>query len=501
MTLNRAANDTQHKAVLPLSLVRADLIKAGVYIDGAWEAEGLGTFDVLDPASGGKIAEVADAGKETAKRAVDAAERAAAAWARTTAAERAVKLRRWNDLVIENREDLARIISSEQGKPLGESRAEVDYGSGYIGWFGEEARRSYGDQIPAPVNGRELIVIKEPVGITAIITPWNFPLAMIARKFAPALAAGCTVVAKPASETPLTALALVALAEEAGIPPGVINIITSRSSGDIADQWMSDPRVRKVSFTGSTRVGRILARQGAETLKRLSLELGGDAPFIVFEDADIAKAVAALRQAKFRNAGQACVAANRVYVHSSIYDAFSDAVCAMTSSLSVGSAAGEASDIGPLIHARALSSVLDLIEDAQQAGARLLVGGGPHALGGNFMQPTVLADVSPTMRISCEEIFGPVVALIPFSSEEEVLALANASIYGLAAYVVTNDHRRMWRIARGLESGIVGINEGGISTEVAPFGGVKQSGYGREGSRYGLADYQNIKYICLGGLE
>jgi succinate-semialdehyde dehydrogenase/glutarate-semialdehyde dehydrogenase len=484
----------------PLGIERSDLVRDRAYIDGEWIAAPQ-SFPVADPATGATIRNVADCGAVEAAHAVDAAERAFGPWKSLLAKERARRLRNWFDLCVRHGEDLAKLMSWEQGKPLAEARAEIAYGSGYIEWFSEEAKRAYGDIIPTPVHGRELFALKEPVGIAAIITPWNFPNAMIARKFGPALAAGCTVVAKPAAETPLSALALAVLAQEAGIPKGVLNLVTTSRAADISAVWLADPRVRKLSFTGSTAVGKLLARQSADTLKRLSLELGGDAPLIVFDDADIETALSGLMKAKFRNAGQTCVAANRIYIQANIHDTFVEKLIQAVGKLTIGAASDGPADIGPLIHEEAARGVAALVDDAVSHGARVLIGGKRHARGGAFYEPTVLTGVSPAMKISCKEVFGPVVPVVRFNSEEELVALANGTPYGLAAYVFTSDPKRMWRMARALESGIVGINEGVISTEVAPFGGVKESGYGREGSKYGLADYMNVKYVCLGGLS
>ncbi len=483
----------------PLHIERTDLIRDRAYLGGEWvTAEN--TFPVSNPADGTVIREVADCGPAEAKRAVDAAAAAFGPWKSLLAKDRARLLRNWFDLCVRHSEDLAKLMSWEQGKPLAEARAEIAYGAGYIEWFSEEAKRAYGDVIPTPMQGRRLFALKEPIGVAAIITPWNFPNAMIARKFGPALAAGCTVVAKPAAETPLSALALAVLAEEAGIPKGVLNLVTTRRASDVSAVWLGDKRVRKLSFTGSTAVGKLLARESADTLKRLSLELGGDAPLIVFDDADIEVALSGLMKAKFRNAGQTCVAANRIYVQAGIHDRFVAKLTETVGRLTVGAAAEGPADIGPLIHEQAARNVATLVENALTHGAKLHVGGKRHVSGGAFYEPTVLSGVTRDMKISCEEVFGPVVPVIKFESEEQVIALANDTQYGLASYVFTSDTARMWRVASALENGIVGVNEGAISTEVAPFGGVKESGYGREGSKYGLADYQNIKYVCLGGL-
>jgi succinate-semialdehyde dehydrogenase/glutarate-semialdehyde dehydrogenase len=431
--------------------------------------------------------------------ALEAAAAAFPGWRATLAKDRARLLRGWAARIEQNAEDLARIISREQGKPLAESRVEVAYGVGYLEWFAEEAKRAYGDIIPTPFEGRRLTAVPEPVGVVALITPWNLPFAMLARKVAPALAAGCTVVAKPAEDTPLTALAFAALGEEAGLPPGVVNVTpVSRNGAEaVVDVWLDDARVRKISFTGSTAVGRRLAARSVETLKRLSLELGGDAPFLVFADADIDQVVDGLMKAKFRNAGQTCIAPNRILVQAEVHDRFCERLVAAVRRLTVGSAAEGAFDIGPLIHARAAANVEGLVAEAVAAGARVLAGGTAHPRGGAFVAPTILDGVTGAMRVGCEEVFGPVIPIRTFDSEADAVAIANASPYGLAAYVFTSA-RRGQRIADALETGMVGVNEAIISTETAPFGGVKQSGYGREGSRHGLADYQALKYVCTG---
>ena len=485
-----------------LRLECSDLIFAHAWIDnqkiGASDGR---TFTVEDPADGTVLATLPDCGTPEAQAAVDAAQRAFPAWRALLAKERAHFLLTWLTLVRKHSEDLARLISLEEGKPLVESRGEVAYGADYIEWFAEEAKRVYGDVIPAPVHGRRILVTKEPVGVAAAITPWNFPIAMLARKIAPALAAGCTVVSKPAEDTPLSALALAFLAAEAGIPPGVINVVPAsrERAASVVDPWLEDARVRKLSFTGSTPVGKHLARESAATLKRLSLELGGNAPFIVFDDADLDAAVQGLMASKFRNAGQTCICANRIYVASAIYDAFAEKLVRATASLRVGRAGGDA-EIGPLINAKAVDKVERHIANALAHGARVLIGGKRHAMGRYFFQPTVLADVDTSMEVSCEETFGPVAPLFRFQSEEEVIAAANATPFGLAAYFYTRDLARVMRVSGQLQAGIVGVNEGAVSTEIAPFGGVKDSGYGREGSKYGIDEYLQTKYLCLGGL-
>jgi len=487
---------------------RSDLLLTHNFIGGHWVAAQQGLrYRVEDPASDALIAEVADSSVADARAAADAASAALPEWRRLPARQRSNILRRWHTLIMANALDLARIISREQGKPLAEAQGEVLYGAGYVEWFSEEAVRAYGDIIPPPSGAKRLMVLKEPVGVVAAITPWNFPLAMIARKIAPALAAGCTVVAKPAEDTPLTALALVKLLEEAGLPAGVLNIITaSRSAGQQAvAEWLADARVRKVTFTGSTAVGKFLARESAATLKKLSLELGGNAPFIVFEDADIDAAVEGLLRAKFRNGGQACVSPNRIYVQEPVFEAFAAKVAARVRALNVGPATHEASQVGPLINARAVEKVERHVNDAVARGARVLAGGArlrnAVADGPNYYAPTVLADAKPDMQLSCEETFGPVAPLFRFRDEAEAVRLANDTPFGLAAYFYSRDVQRIWRVAEALETGIVGINEGLIGSETAPFGGIKDSGYGREGSRYGLDDYMHTKYLCEGEIE
>ena len=487
-----------------LQLDRKDLIVTHAWIDnGRVSSTDAGSFRVDNPANGSLIAEVADCGAPEARAATDAAFRAFACWRKLLARERAAHLQAWLALVRKNQEDLARLISLEQGKPLVESRGEVAYGAAYIEWFAEEAKRTYGNVIPETAPGRKIIVTKEPVGVAAAITPWNFPIAMLARKIAPALAAGCTIVAKPAEDTPLSALALALLATEAGVPAGVINVVpASRGrAASVVDAWLEDERVRKLSFTGSTAVGKHLAQASASTLKRLSLELGGNAPFIVFGDADLDQAVKGMIAAKFRNAGQTCICANRIYVADAIYDDFAERAVEAVSKLRVGAAGEGNAEIGPLINAKALEKVERHVANAIERGARVLVGGKRHALGRYFYEPTVLADVDSTMSLSCEETFGPVAPLFRFSTEEEAIMAANSTPFGLASYFYSCDIARVMRVAAALESGMIGINEAAISTEVAPFGGVKDSGYGREGSPYGIDEYLQTKYLCLGGLS
>ena len=496
----------------PLTLTRADLIRTRHFIGGLWTddpaAPDFRRLPVTDPADGRVLAEVADGTAEDARRAVDAAAAAFPAWRATPAKARAAVVRRWHDLILAHQDDLGRLISMEQGKPLAEGRGEVQYAASYVQWFAEEATRSNGDVIPSPVRGRRMLAVREPVGVVAVITPWNFPAAMIARKIAPALAAGCTVVGKPAEDTPLTALALAVLAEEAGVPAGVLNLVTASRARtpEVVDVWLADDRVRKISFTGSTPVGQHLARASATTLKKLSLELGGNAPFIVFDDADVDAAVEGLMAAKFRNGGQTCVCPNRVYVQDAVHDTFVEKLARRVAALKVGPASDPASQIGPMINARAVEKIERHVRDAVDKGARVVVGGARCRPDGapesaQYFAPTVLVNATPAMDCACEETFGPVVPVTRFHDEADVLAQANATPYGLAAYFYSQNVRRIHRVAEALEAGIVGINEGAISAEAAPFGGVKHSGYGREGSVHGLDDYQQLKYLCQGGLD
>jgi succinate-semialdehyde dehydrogenase/glutarate-semialdehyde dehydrogenase len=481
------------------------LIRRDNFINGKWVAAASGRrFPVTDPATGDLIVEVADSGPSDARAAADAAAAALPAWRAALPKERAAVLHRWHALIVEQQDALAALISLEQGKPLAEGRGEVAYGASYVAWFADEATRIYGDLIPQQQRGKRMSAVKEPIGVVAAITPWNFPLAMIARKIAPALAAGCTVVAKPAEDTPLTAMALVMLAHQAGVPDGVLNLISAsrESTVDAVGEWLADGRVRKITFTGSTPVGKHLARESADSLKKVSLELGGNAPFIVFEDADLDAAVTGLLAAKFRNGGQTCVSPNRVYVQRSVYARFSSLLCAKVAELHVGPASDPASQIGPMINLRAVEKIAHHVENAVANGARVLTGGKRLAeLGPHYYAPTVLADATPNMLLCDEETFGPVVPLFPFDTEQEVVQAANDTPFGLASYFYSQDMRRIDRVSRALEAGIVGINEGALASEAAPFGGVKESGYGREGSKYGLDDYLSIKYMCQGGLE
>ncbi|NIF87741.1 NAD-dependent succinate-semialdehyde dehydrogenase [Burkholderia sp. Cy-637] len=479
----------------------SEFLKTGHYIGGEWHEPrgGEATYAVLNPATGETVAEVARGGAVETRHAIAAAERAWPAWRALTAKERGARVKRWGELMLEHRDALAELLTREQGKPLAEAKGEVGYAASFFEWFGEEAKRMYGDVIPSPKPNSQIVVTKEPVGVVAAITPWNFPLAMITRKAGPALAAGCTMVLKPSEETPLSAFALAVLAERAGIPAGVFNIV----SGDavaIGGALTESPVVRKLSFTGSTRVGKLLARQSADTLKKLSLELGGNAPFIVFDDADLDAAVEGAIASKFRNTGQTCVCVNRFLVQDGVYEAFTGKLAEAVRKLRVGNALAGEVDQGPLINAAALDKVERHVADATGHGARVLTGGRRHALGGTFYEPTVLAEVAADALIAEEETFGPVAACFRFSTEEQAIAAANDTPFGLSAYFYTRDLGRAWRVAGALESGMVGVNDGIISTEVAPFGGVKQSGLGREGSKYGIDEYVELKYTLMAGL-
>lgn len=474
------------------------LIRNGHYIDGEWVSSP-NLFPVHNPATGEVIVDIARGGEAEAEQAVAAAARAFPAWRALTAKERSIKVRRWGELMLQHKEALAELLTREQGKPIAEARGEVGYAASFLEWFAEEAKRAYGDMIPSPFPGSKILVTREPVGVVAAITPWNFPLAMITRKAAPALAAGCTMVLKPAEDTPLSALALAALAEQAGIPAGVFNVVAGEARA-IGKVLTGSGIVRKLSFTGSTRTGKLLASQCANTLKKMSLELGGNAPFIVFDDADIDAAVRGAIASKFRNTGQTCVCVNRFYVQGGIYDAFTKALTTAVSKLRVGNGLTNEVEQGPLINQAALDKVQSHVADAVSKGAKVLIGGKPHALGGTFYEPTVLANATHDMLIAEDETFGPVAACFRFDTEEEVIAAANNTPYGLSAYFYTQDTKRIWRVAEALESGMIGINEGIISTEVAPFGGVKESGLGREGSKYGLDEYIELKYLLMGGL-
>lgn len=490
-------------SVPPAALDLADpgLLRDHAYIDGQWvDADTGETFAVANPATGEVLAEVACCGTAETRRAIAAAGKAFEQWRHTTAKERAALLRRWFDLMMESQEDLAQMMTAEQGKPLFEARAEIAYGASYVEWFAEEAKRVYGDTIPQPSNDKRVVCIKQPVGVVACITPWNFPNAMLARKIAPALAAGCTVVCKPANETPLSANALAELATRAGIPAGVINILCGKTE-EIGEELTSNPTVRKLTFTGSTAVGKLLMAQCAGTMKRMSMELGGNAPFIVFDDADLDAAVAGAMICKFRNAGQTCVCANRILVQEGVYDEFAEKLAAAVAGIKMGDGTEEGVTVGPLISTEAVANVTSRVTDAVDRGATVEIGGGPSDLGECFVQPTILTNVTDDMRVFREEIFGPIAPLMKFSTEEEAIAMANDTEFGLASYFYARDVGRIWRVSEALEYGIVGINEGIISNEMAPFGGVKESGHGREGSKYGLDDYLEIKYMCIGGIE
>ncbi|ACO79383.1 Succinate-semildehyde dehydrogenase [Azotobacter vinelandii CA] len=481
-----------------MQLTDSTLLRTRAFIAGQWvDADDGATFVVTDPADLSPIGTVASLGAAETARAIAAAEAALPAWRAKTAKERSVLLRKWFELIMANREDLARLLSREQGKPLAESRGEIAYGASFIEWFAEEAKRTYGDVIPHDKQGRRLVVIRQPIGVVAAITPWNFPNAMITRKAGPALAAGCTIVIKPASETPLSALALAELAVRAGIPAGVINVVT----GDprvIGGELTRNPAVRKLSFTGSTGIGKLLMAQCADTMKKVSMELGGNAPFIVFDDADLDAAVAGALASKYRNSGQTCVCTNRLLVQEGVYDAFARRLVAAVKALKVGPACEEGAQLGPLINAKAVLKVQEHIEDALTKGARLLAGGKPHSLGGSFFEPTVLGEATPEMLVAREETFGPLAPIFRFRSEAEAIQMANDTEFGLASYLYTRDLSRAWRVSEALEYGMVGVNEGVISTEIAPFGGIKESGTGREGSKFGIDDYVELKYLCFG---
>jgi succinate-semialdehyde dehydrogenase/glutarate-semialdehyde dehydrogenase len=483
-----------------VKLTDAPLLREQCLIDGRWVgANGGATTPVTNPANGTTIAHVPRMGAAETRDAIDAANRALPPWRARTAKERSAVLRKWHDLMLANAADLALIMTSEQGKPLTEARGEIAYAASFIEWFAEEAKRVYGDTIPSPAADKRIFVIKQPIGVCAMITPWNFPAAMVTRKAAPALAAGCTVVIKPASQTPLSALALAELAQRAGIPPGVVNVITG-GAAEIGGELTASPIVRKLSFTGSTEVGRRLMAQCANTVKKVSLELGGNAPFIVFDDADADAAVDGAIASKYRNTGQTCVCSNRLLVQDGIYDTFASRLATRVSQMRVGNGLEEGVVQGPLIDDKALAKVEQHIADATGKGARVLTGGARHALGGTFFQPTVIADATTSMLFASEETFGPVAPLFRFKTEADAIALANATEFGLAAYLYSRDIGRCLRVGEAIEAGIVGINTGLISNEVAPFGGVKQSGIGREGSKYGIEDYVEIKYLCVGGV-
>jgi succinate-semialdehyde dehydrogenase/glutarate-semialdehyde dehydrogenase len=492
------------RAVFPMKLNNPELLRTQSYIDGKWvDAPDGAEFAVDNPATGSNIAHVSNLGAKQAEQAIAAASRAFPAWRARTAKERSNILRKWFDLIIAHTDDLARIMTLEQGKPFAEAKGEIAYGASFVEWFAEQAKRVMGDTISAPLATNRMLVLREPIGVCAAITPWNFPNAMITRKVAPAIAAGCTIVLKPAEQTPLSALALAVLAEQAGIPPGVLNIITADSDNSIAigKVLCASPVVRKVTFTGSTPVGRILMQQSASSIKKMSLELGGHAPFIVFEDADLDAAIEGAMISKYRNAGQTCVCTNRFYVHAKVYDSFVEKLAARVSgTLSVGEGFEDKVTTGPLIDDAAIAKVQEHVADAIAKGAKVVIGGAAHSRGGRFYQPTVLANISEDMLCMREETFGPVAPVVKFTDEAEVILLANNTDYGLASYFYSRDIGRIFRVAEALEYGMVGVNTGLISNEMAPFGGVKQSGLGREGSVYGMDDFMEMKYVCLGGI-
>ncbi|RQS24659.1 NADP-dependent succinate-semialdehyde dehydrogenase [Burkholderia sp. Bp8998] len=483
-----------------VTLRNPELIRNVCLIAGEWvHADQGGTIDVRNPSTGQSLGTVPRMGRDETLRAIDGANAVLAEWRSRTGKERAAVLRRWYELMIENQDDLAAIMTAEQGKPLSESRGEIAYAASFLEWFGEEAKRAYGDTIPGHARDKRIVVLKQPIGVCAAITPWNFPAAMLTRKIGPALAAGCTMVLKPASQTPFSALALCVLAERAGVPKGVISCVTG-AAAEIGETLTASPIVRKVSFTGSTEIGKILLTQCASTVKKASMELGGNAPFIVFDDADLDAAVKGAIASKYRNAGQTCVCANRLLVQDGVYDAFIEKLSVAVQSMRVGDGFEEGVAIGPLIDEHAVAKVVEHVDDAISKGARVVVGGRPHQKGGNYYEPTILADVTPSMRIFREETFGPVAPIFRFSTDDEAIALANDTEFGLASYFYSRDIGRVLKVAEALEYGIVGINEGLISTEVAPFGGVKESGLGREGSKYGIEDYLELKYLCVGGI-
>ena len=484
-----------------MKLKDASLLRQQCFIDGQWvDADSGSKLDVTNPASGEKLGTIPNAGAAEARRAIEAAARAFPAWAARTAKDRGGILRRWSDLMLANQDDLAALMTAEQGKPLAESKGEIAYAASFLEWFGEEGKRIYGDVIPGHQPDKRLLVLRQPVGVVAAITPWNFPSAMITRKAGPALAAGCTFVCKPATQTPYSALAMAELAARAGVPAGVFSILTGSATA-IGGEMTSNRSVRKLTFTGSTEIGKKLMAQSAGTLKKLSLELGGNAPFIVFDDADLDAAVQGAIASKYRNTGQTCVCANRLLVQDGVYDAFTAKLTEAVMRLRVGDGLKGATDQGPLIDAKALAKVEEHINDAVANGARVACGGKRHALGGTFFEPTILTNVTPKMMVAREETFGPIAPLFRFRTEAEALAMANDTEFGLAAYFYTRDLARSWRVQEGLEYGIVGVNTGIISTEVAPFGGIKESGFGREGSKYDILDYTEMKYVCVGGVS
>ncbi|MEZ5571523.1 MAG: NAD-dependent succinate-semialdehyde dehydrogenase [Halioglobus sp.] len=486
-----------------MKLNDASLLRSQLYIDGHWvDADNGATVGVFNPATKEEIIAIPNAGAAETRRAIEAADRAFVTWRNVVAKERSAILKRWYALIMQNQEDLAHLMTAEQGKPLAESRGEVAYGAAFVEWFAEEGRRIYGDTISANNPNQRIVTLKQPIGVVAAITPWNFPIAMITRKVAPALAAGCTVVLKPATETPLCALALAALAEKAGVPAGVFSVVAGSNARAIGGEMTSSTIVRKLTFTGSTEIGKILMAQCAETVKKTSMELGGNAPFIVFDDADLDAAVVGAMASKYRNAGQTCVCANRILVQEGVFDAFAEKLVAAVKALKMGNGVDDGVTVGPLINDAAFEKVSAIVNQATANGAKALTGGkGSEAHGKNFYEPTVLVNVDDSMDVYNEEIFGPVAPLFKFKTEEDAIRIGNDTPFGLSAYFYSRDIGRIWRVAEGLDYGIVGINEGIISTEVAPFGGVKESGIGREGSKYGIDDYLEIKYLCMGGVN
>jgi len=484
-----------------LNLKNTSLLKTKSYINGQWlDADSGKTFDVKDPASGKVIASVADLGVAETRRAIEAAEKAMQSWKKKMSKERSNLLRKWYELIMANQDDLAIIMTAEQGKVLAESKAEVAYGASFVEWFAEEAKRVYGDVIPNTTADRRSIAIKQPIGVVAAVTPWNFPNAMITRKAAPALAVGCAIILKPAAETPLSALALAELAHQAGIPAGLFNVVVGIKAAVIGEELTSNPLVKKFTFTGSTPVGKLLMQQCTKTVKRTSMELGGNAPVLIFADADLDKAVNGAIAAKYRNAGQTCICANRIIVEDSIYEEFIEKFTEKVNQFTLGNGFTDTTTIGPLITAKAAENVHSLVVDAQDKGAKILTGGQIDTLGKSFYQPTVITNLNKTMRIAKEEIFGPVAAIFKFSSEQEAITMANDTEFGLASYIFTKNMSRVWRVSEAIEFGMVGVNEVGISSEIIPFGGIKESGQGREGSKYGMDDYLEVKYICLGDI-
>jgi succinate-semialdehyde dehydrogenase/glutarate-semialdehyde dehydrogenase len=491
-------NAPRERFALPLKDEK--LFRQQCYVDGQWaDADSKQTIVVSNPATGAAVGTIPRMGAAETRRAIEAADRALPAWRAKTGKERAAILRKWFDLMLANQDDLALIMTTEQGKPLAEAKGEIAYAASFIEWFAEEAKRVYGDVIPPHQADKRIVVVKQPVGVCGAITPWNFPAAMITRKVGPALAAGCTIVVKPATQTPFSALALAELAERAGLPKGVMSVVTGPAK-DIGGELTGNPTVRKITFTGSTEVGRVLMQQSAQTVKKISLELGGNAPFLVFDDADLDAAVEGAMLSKYRNAGQTCVCANRILVQDTVYDTFARKLAEKVKALKVGPGTEAGVNIGPLIDANAVAKVEEHIEDAVSKGAKVVTGGKRHALGGLFFEPTLLTDVDTSMKVTREETFGPVAPLFRFATEERGIAMANDTEFGLASYFYARDIGRIWRVGEGLESGIVGVNTGIISTEVAPFGGVKQSGIGREGSKYGIEEFLEVKYLCIGGV-